>query len=122
MQRRTDLRRNDDNGLFDFANALADLKLQLPVIVRMTVGIGLLFLEKLERGMNVVPVFFEDEADADVVAVGAGFGGSFELGIGEFILSLDLSAGVGVVIEVILEFLNLVAGLAAQAQQKYRNA
>jgi hypothetical protein len=28
---------------------------------------------------------------------------------------------VGVVIEVILEFLDLVGGLAAQAQQKYRN-
>jgi len=120
LQGRPDLRGHDDNGFLDFANSFADLQFQLAVVVRVTIGVGLLLPKKLEGGTNVVPVFFKNETNADVIAVGSGFAGGFELGVGEFIQSFDLSAGMRVAIEVLLKILDLVGGVAGQAQENNR--
>lgn len=110
LQRRAHGIRNGEQSLLHFANPAADLQLKLAIAVAMAVGIRLLLSEKLERGANVVPVFFKNEAHGCVIACLVRFGGGFELGLAEFVECLDLACCMRIAIKTILQFLDLVGG------------
>jgi len=110
FQGRPDGIRNDENSLLHFANAAPHLEFELAISVGMAVGIRLLLFEKLKSGANVVTVFFKDEADGQVIAGLAGFGGSLELGQTKFVERLDFAVCMGIAIKMILQFLYSVRG------------
>ncbi len=56
----------------NFANPLPHVHLQLPVTVGLLFGIRVLLLQRMERGANIVTVFFERRAHCVIVA---GFSG-----------------------------------------------
>jgi hypothetical protein len=59
--------------IVNLANPLAHMHLQLPVTVGLLFGVRMLPLQGLERGANIVPVFFEGQAHGVIVA---GFSGA----------------------------------------------
>jgi len=57
---------------------------------------------KLERGADVVPVLFKDEANGDVISGLARFSGGIKLGQAQFVERLDLGSRMGITIKMIL--------------------
>ncbi len=102
--------RNRYQSFLHFANGAANLQFQVAITGAVAVGVRLLLPEKLERGADVVPVLFKNEAHDCVIARLFRFVGGVKHGQPQFVEGLDLGRRTGIAIEMLLQILDLVGG------------